>query len=395
MKKISIMMYSTLKGDSYKGRQLEYLLPQLSKLKILNNVFGLRLNIISKKEDKKYNARTTVLPLVVGFFLRNLLRHTKYYYYPYLVGEKMIGIIGKKYLKKDNSDYIFLKPRPLSLIKEANKMGKFIIIEAGENHPRYTQEKCKIEMKKLKIKEDNIFTDEKAVAEFEESLNYVNKVIVLSEFSKKTYLEKGIPEEKLIKINLGVDPLIEKKIRKYDEKKRMGYVCVATHTILKGTHILINLWEKMNVDADLILIGTITKEIEELLNTKKKSNIILTGPLNKKEIQKIYDKYNTIGVLLSLSEGYPRVIAEYLYAGLPVITTETATCDYIKNGITGVVVPLENEEIIEKEILTLYKNKELYNKYSNNNFNRTIDDYKKEFLEYIENEVLKNVKNSN
>ena len=386
MKKISIMMFSTLKGDSYKGRQLEYLLPQLKKLNILNQAFGIRLKIIEKKEGNQI--KTTIIPVVANYILRKILKYTKYEYYSYLVGEKLTGIIGKKILKKDNSDYIFLKPRPLSLIKEAKKLGKFVIIESGENHPRFTQERCKLEMKKIGVTSNNIFTDEKAVSEFEKALDYVDRIIVLSEFSKRTYLERGISKEKLIKINLGVDPLVEKKQRVYDPRKRMGYICVATHTILKGSHILIKLWKELNIDADLILIGPIKKEIQDILNKNKTSNIIVTGSLGKKEIQKVYEKYNSVGVLLSLSEGYPRVISEYLYAGLPVIVTETATCDFIKHETNGLIVSLEDEQSIKREILKLYKNENLYNRYSNNKFDRTMKEYEREFLEYIKKEVM-------
>lgn len=395
MKKISIMMYSTLYGDSYKGRSLECIIPEILKANFLGNVFGLRLNIFSKALDKGKNIKTTVIPVVLNYFFRKIFTKEKNDYYPYLYGEKVFGYLAMKYLKKDNSDIILLKPRPLCLVKKAKEMGKYVIIEASECHPRFTQKICKEEKIKLDLKYDNIFTNEKAVSEFEESLKYADKIIVMSEYSKNTYLHNEIAESKLIKINLGVDPTFIKEKRKYNSNKKMAYICVAQHTVLKGTHLLLKVWKQLELeDAYLILVGPIKAEIKSIIEKGQVNNLICTGNLSKKNIKELFNQYNSIGVLLSFSEGYPRVITEYLYSNIPVITTEMGTCDFIENRKNGFVVN-HNLNEIKEIILKLYKNEELYNKYCNNDYYRGMKEYQEDMISFIKGECEKDVKNSN
>jgi glycosyltransferase involved in cell wall biosynthesis len=63
-----------------------------------------------------------------------------------------------------------------------------------------------------------------------------------------------------------------------------------------------------------------------------------------------------IGILCSLSEGFPLVLLEYAAAGLAVIATRVGQCEEIlENGESGVLVPPGDSEALAKAILTILK----------------------------------------
>ena len=104
MKKISIMMFSTLSGSSYKGRQLEVLIPELETKNILGKVYGIRDTFLKKEELNE----TTVIPVIIKYIINKILKFKGIDYYYYLMGEKVFGFLAKYKLKKDKSFQIFI-----------------------------------------------------------------------------------------------------------------------------------------------------------------------------------------------------------------------------------------------------------------------------------------------
>ncbi|EHH1219051.1 glycosyltransferase family 4 protein, partial [Vibrio parahaemolyticus] len=199
-----------------------------------------------------------------------------------------------------------------------------------------------------------IYTSKYAIDEAIKSIELADKIIVLSEESKQSFIRNGVPQEKIKKINLGLNEAYNKS---FDDRKPIAFVSTAKHSYVKGTHKLLLAWRKAEIkDTKLFIVGEVSKDIELFVEQFGPfENVIFTG---KKNIHEFYQDYNFVGILNSLSEGYGRVVVEYMGYGFPVITTPVATCDIVVEGVNGFIV--ENEDMLINALHKTKRDKELY-----------------------------------
>ncbi|TOE88559.1 hypothetical protein, partial [Vibrio parahaemolyticus] len=112
-----------------------------------------------------------------------------------------------------------------------------------EIHPKVMEKRLKEEYENYDIKNSYIYTNEYAINESLKSIEAADIIIVNSEYSKRTFLESGISESKLKKVNLlsGKNTVIENSISEDD----ICFVTTAHHSFVKGTHRLIEVWKNI------------------------------------------------------------------------------------------------------------------------------------------------------
>jgi len=80
-----------------------------------------------------------------------------------------------------------------------------------------------------------------------------------------------------------------------------------------------------------------------------------------------------MAVLSSYAEGLPNAVLEYLAAGLPTIATSVGGIpEIIEEGISGILVPPMQPEILSNTMISLLRNSELRNKLAMAGRNRVI-----------------------
>ena len=142
--------------------------------------------------------------------------------------------------------------------------------------------------------------------------------------------------------------------------KRVGFMGALTKH--KGPQLLIEAIPRVLTelpDTVFIFIGRSKQEFVEQLQTRAEilgvaSNVVFTGAL---EFGARYLKILDLFVLPSLKEPLGRVTAEAMYAGLPVVGTNTGgTPEIVEHGRTGRLVPPGRPELLAREILFYLKN---------------------------------------
>ncbi len=141
---------------------------------------------------------------------------------------------------------------------------------------------------------------------------------------------------------------------------------IAELTKNKNLNVLVNsmsLLRKDNSDIHLFIIGEgeERKNLEKIIKEKKlKKNVHLLGYINNaSKFLKAFD----IFTLPSKKEGLPYVLLEAGCAKLPVIVSNiNGTTDIIKNKKNGIAIDINQNEIA-KQILKMYKNKNMADKY--------------------------------
>ena len=146
-------------------------------------------------------------------------------------------------------------------------------------------------------------------------------ITVPTEFARKTFLSKGFSKEKIIKIPYGVnlEEFNSANIKK-DTKFRIIYTGAVS--IRKGTIYLLQAFDDLNLkNSELLIIGNIDKEIQNLIKKfKKNKSIIFNKAIKQSELSKYYS-ISDVFITCSIEEGLSMVQLQAMSCGLPVICT--------------------------------------------------------------------------
>ena len=315
-------------------------------------------------------------------FLKNI------YNPQYLFHEIFDKLASRKIDKAD----IFVGWASFSLhsFKKAEKAGMIKILDEGSSHIIYRRDIVKEEYDKFGINPELPHQKlvEKELREYEEA----NYIVVSSLFAKRTFLEKGIPERKIIHVPYGVDLSAFKQIPKNDNIFRV--VFVGGMSLRKGVHYLLQAFSELNLpNAELLLVGSINNEIKPFFK-KHEGRFRWVGHIPQRELYR-YHSQGSVFVLNSIEDGFGQVIIQAMVCGLPVIATEnTGGPDIIRDGKDGFIIPIRDIEALKNKILYLYQNKEICKIMGQSAKERvskgfTWDDYGEKMIKAYENIVPK------
>ncbi|MCS7200794.1 MAG: glycosyltransferase family 4 protein [Patescibacteria group bacterium] len=273
----------------------------------------------------------------------------------------LCDLFDKLALKKLEKADIFVGWSSFSLysLRKAKELGMKTILDHGSSHIVYQYEILKEEYEKWGYKPS--FDElphpkiiEKELKEYEEA-DYIS---IPSLFVKKTFLDNGISEKKILYIQYGVDLTKFKKIPKEDNVFRIifaGKICLR-----KGIQYLIQAFDELNLlNSELILLGNVAEDIKKILTKYQNSSKIKIKKVAHFDLYKEYSN-GSIFVLPSIEEGLARVIPEAMACGLPVIcTTNTGGEDIVRDGIDGFIIPIRDVEKLKEKILYFYENPEI------------------------------------
>ncbi len=179
---------------------------------------------------------------------------------------------------------------------------------------------------------------------------------------------------KRIKQNFGYNSVVVSNIadtsnfsfREKAADKRFTFISVGDLIYQKGFDLLINAFHKanFNIDVRLYIIGKgrlftcLQKEIGAFgLNEQ----IRLLGLMNRTEIAGLMQKSDAF-ILASRGETFGVAIVEAMLSGLPVISTACGGPEELVDENNGILVPVENVDMLTKAMLDMYNNINRYNR---------------------------------
>ena len=236
------------------------------------------------------------------------------------------------------------------------------ILERGSTHIEFQDKIVNEEYKIHKIKPKPISKHiiEKEKKEYE----IADFITVPTEFAKKTFLEKGFSENKIIKIPYGVSlsEFNSKNKKKKNTKFRIIYT--GSVSVRKGVIYLLSAFTQLNLkDSELLIIGNIDDEIQHLIKKfRSNKDIIFKNSVKQSELSEYYLTSNLF-VTCSIEEGLSMVQLQAMSCGLPLIcTANSGGEEIIKNDVDGYVIPIRDLDTLKKKILFLYNNQSICNK---------------------------------
>jgi glycosyltransferase involved in cell wall biosynthesis len=248
-------------------------------------------------------------------------------------------------------------------LHRARDMGAMTVVERGSSHIQYQTQILQEEYENWGLK----FTATHAGVYERELQSYADadRIAVPSLFVKRTFLEKGVPEEKLIHVPYGTSLAEFYPVPKEDEIFRV--IHCGGISLRKGVQYLLKAFYELNLPkAELWLVGPIAPELQPFLAKYQSDRIIVKGKQPQNQLRWFYSQCSVF-CLASIEEGLAMVQAQAMACGLPVIhTTNTGGEDIVRDGIDGFCVPIRDVEALKEKILFFYENPERRAEMGNN-----------------------------
>lgn len=255
------------------------------------------------------------------------------------------------------------------LIALCRNEGLVTIGEAVNAHPVYQDRLLNEEAKARGIRH---YTNSLITRTMIEEFDAVDYLLVSSQFVKRTFVEHGCDERKIIMLPYGVDPgsdaVSNVATAHPGNKSVIKVLCVGQIGIRKGQYYLLDAIKSLNRPCNnkkfqLTLVGRCDPAYMKCL-TRLSDDFEHIKHIDNNAMINFMAGFD-IFVLPSLEDGFSVVVTEALSAGLPVITTtNNGAADIIEDGHNGVVVPAGNaieikhaiERIIDEKITGEKKN---------------------------------------
>jgi glycosyltransferase involved in cell wall biosynthesis len=185
----------------------------------------------------------------------------------------------------------------------------------------------------------------KEAAEYAEA----DLVTVPSSFAYRSFIAKGIPDEKVALVPYGVDlqrfrPLAE------PANDIFQVLFVGQVSLRKGVPYLLEAFRALqHARKKLVIIGSVQPEILPFLRNLE-GEIEVLGPRPQEEVKQWMSRSHVM-VLPSIEEGLATVQGQAMACGCPVIGTDHSGAeDLFGDGIEGFIVPIRNAEAIRERL---------------------------------------------
>ncbi|OGL42376.1 MAG: hypothetical protein A2161_19010, partial [Candidatus Schekmanbacteria bacterium RBG_13_48_7] len=253
---------------------------------------------------------------IVRFLYKIPLLNTNTSTLSYLFNDNLFDFTASKKIQSCSIFYGW-NHHSLFSIRKAKKMGADIILEAPTSHICFMEDALKQEYEKysVNLNPETRILRKKTIQELIET----DIIITPSEFAKNTFIQYGIPSEKLHVMPYGVDSAFFHPIP-LQKDKVFRILFVGAYGLLKGLQYLLQACKELNLkNAELILCGWMKEDMIPILK-KYQNTYTSKGFLNKDSLRSLYQQSDVL-VMPSLAEGSALAVYEAMACGIPVIVT--------------------------------------------------------------------------
>ena len=233
--------------------------------------------------------------------------------------------------------------------------GALTVCDRGSSHITFQNEILREEHARFDIpyRATDARIVERELAEYE----FCDLISVPSSFSLRSFVEKGVPREKLRLNPYGVDLAMFHREPKNDRTFRILFV--GTVTLRKGIPYLFEAMAGLGRHGvELCVAGAVEAEMRPIM-AKYEGKFRYLGVVARADLHKHYSQSSVL-VLPSLEEGLALVQAQAMACGVPVIATEnTGAADLFTDGVEGFIVPIRDAAAIRDKIVFLYEHPEV------------------------------------
>ena len=230
----------------------------------------------------------------------------------------------------------------------AQKRGGKYICDRGSSHIRYTDELLTEEFKRWGQEFEGVYP--KHIMREEQEYDQADLITVPSEFAHRSYVEMGVPAEKLRRVAYGADLSRFSKVAD-PPADSFEVLCVGQVSFQKGIPYLLDAFQNFRHPRKrLTMVGGVLPEMEKFLKTRKLDGVEFVGAVPHAQLKGLMSRSHVV-VFPSINDGFGMVIGEAMACGCPVISSENCGGkDLIQDGHEGYVVPIRDAAAITERL---------------------------------------------
>lgn len=238
----------------------------------------------------------------------------------------------------------------------AQRRGIRYCCERGAAHIRHNAELLRAEVERWGV--SAVPTDPRMIEREEAEYRLADRLLVLSESNARTFIERGVPADKIRVVPPTVQPTGTPG--PVDRGPGFRVLFVGGMNLWKGIGYLMRAFRKAAIPgAELVMVGNPFPETRRLMRHADPERTRYLGPLPHHRVLEEMRRAHVL-VLPSITEGTPLVIFEALACGLPVIANEAYGGDeIITRGRNGLVTAARDEEALAAALVRLHEERDL------------------------------------
>ena len=293
------------------------------------------------------------IPYSIVGTMRAVAMHDK------IVAHRLAGLAGK-------IDIIHTWPLgALETLKTAARMGIPTVLERPNANTRFAMEVVSEECRRLGVTlppgHEHAYDAEKLRRE-EEEYSAADRLLCPSDFTLKTFLDKGYAKEKLVRHIYGYDESVYyPSPEPRDPKVGLTMLFVGVCAVRKGLHFALEAWLRSpaSKEGTFLIAGEFLPAYQEkLAEMLSHPSVKVLGHRN--DVPELMRKSDIL-VLPSIEEGFGLVITEAMGSGCVPLASEACTelCSHMK---TGLMHRVGDVEALTQHITLLHEDRSLLNK---------------------------------
>jgi glycosyltransferase involved in cell wall biosynthesis len=233
--------------------------------------------------------------------------------------------------------------------RQVQQRGARYVCDRGSSHVRFQNRILHEEYERWGLKFSGVGNQimEKELAEYETA----DLITVPSEFNVRTFIDEGVPAERIAKVPYGAN-IAKFSPQGAPDPNKFVVLFVGQVSIRKGFPYLLRAFERFShPQKELWVVGPVQLELEaKLFPRMNLSRVEFKGQLAHAELARVYSQANVM-VLPSIEEGLAMVQGEALACGCPVIGTDhSGASDLFTDGREGFIVPIRDPDAIANRL---------------------------------------------
>lgn len=192
----------------------------------------------------------------------------------------------------------------------------------------------------------------------DEEIALAGHVLTVSELARQTYLDAGVPAEKVHAVPLGAD--LETFAPGAAPDGPFTFLFSGATIRRKGFDLLLAAFDRVAADEPDVRLRIVGPrgDLGHLLDGRPADGVAFLGPKTQAELAGELRRADCL-VLPSRNDSFGMVVAEALASGTPVLVSAMVGAkDLVTEGETGWIVPVEDADTLARRMLWCVRNRE-------------------------------------
>ncbi|MBI1381053.1 MAG: glycosyltransferase [Planctomycetaceae bacterium] len=243
----------------------------------------------------------------------------------------------------------------LEPMRRAKSRGALVVLERGSAHIQTQAEILERVAREsgLPVRLPPAGVVRREAAEYE----LADRIAVPSEFVARTFRERGFAPERLIVNPFGVD--LSAFAPPAERPAHPRLLCVGRVGARKGSHLLIEAFQRGVYPGELVFVGPIEREFAAAARRAASERVRFLGPVPQAQLPELYRSASAFA-LASYEEGLAMVLLQAMASGLPLVVSNHTGAEGLFDERDGVLLfPAGQKDALAAQLARLGSDLEL------------------------------------